>query len=590
VIFTAYKIYAERHVDFPAECRWRYVKSDSERFKMHTHDYYEIFLTLGDITHIINGKSVKLREGTLVFIRDFDEHTYKPENGYAEFINLAFTKSTFDALAEYLGEEFEKRDFLGLKMPPSVRLSRTDSEYLYRKFMNLNAAIDPLRLKYEVRLLLISIFTKFFMNTSFGEENPPPAWLEEFFDRIKKPEIFTGEKIDFSEISGKSREHTLREFKKYYGTTPVDYVNSLKLNFAQNLLLTSNMSVLEVALESGFSNLSWFNEIFRRTYGTTPYQYRINKTKKKGNNMKISPVKLIPAYKNYLWGGNDLKTLYNKNTDITPLAESWELSTHPDGESIVEGLNITLSEYIKQYGETLLGARCESFDRFPILIKFIDAAQSLSVQVHPDDEYALKNEGDLGKTEVWYVLDAKPGAKIYYGFNREVTPEEVRERIADGTLCDVLGCYDAKKGDVFFIPSGTVHAIGAGNIICEVQENSNTTYRFFDYNRRDKEGNLRPLHIDKALDVTRLYPTSLKESENRVVAECKYFKVRSIKAAGELDILPDSFTSLIVVEGEGSVKTGEYTLEFKKGDSIFIPAGESKIELEGSFEIVLTQV
>ena len=134
-------------------------------------------------------------------------------------------------------------------------LSRADSEYLYRKFMNLNAALDPLRLKYEVRLLLISIFTKFFMNTSFGEENPPPAWLEEFFDRIKKPEIYTGEKIDFSEISGKSREHTLREFKKYYGTTPVDYVNSLKLNFAQNLLLTSNMSVLDVALESGFSNL-----------------------------------------------------------------------------------------------------------------------------------------------------------------------------------------------------------------------------------------------------------------------------------------------------------------------------------------------
>ena len=147
-----------------------------------------------------------------------------------------------------------------------------------------------------------------------------------------------------------------------------------------------------------------------------------------------------------------------------------------------------------------------------------------------------------------------------------------------------------KKGDVFFIPSGTVHAIGAGNIICEVQENSNTTYRFFDYNRRDKEGNLRPLHIDKALDVTHLYPKPLKEAENGVLAECEYFKVRSIKASGEVEINPHSFTSLIAVDGNGSVKVEEYTLDFKKGDSIFIPAGYNKIEIQGDFEIVLTQI
>jgi mannose-6-phosphate isomerase len=306
--------------------------------------------------------------------------------------------------------------------------------------------------------------------------------------------------------------------------------------------------------------------------------------------MNTKPVKLIPACKNYLWGGNDLKSLYNKKFDVTPLAESWELSTHPDGESVIADTGMTLSEYIKKNGETILGARCERFDRFPILIKFIDAAKSLSVQVHPDDEYALKNEGDLGKTEVWYVLDAKPGAKIYYGFNREVTPDEVRERIADGTLCDVLGCYDAKKGDVFFIPSGTVHAIGEGNIICEVQENSNTTYRFFDYNRRDKDGNLRPLHIDKALDVTKLYPTPLKDTENGVLAECEYFKVRSITEEGSVTLMPDSFTSLIAVEGSGEIKVGEHTLDFIKGDSIFLPAGADKIEFSGQFEIVLTQV
>ena len=245
-----------------------------------------------------------------------------------------------------------------------------------------------------------------------------------FYDEIKKPEVFTIEKLDFAAVSGKSREHTVREFKKYYGSAPGEFVNSEKLNFAQNLLRTSNLSVLEIALESGFSNLSWFNELFRRVYGTTPLQYR--KSQKKGKTMNTKPVKLIPACKNYLWGGENLKEKYNKNTDMTPLAETWELSTHPDGESVVEGENITLSEYIEKNGSAILGERSERFDRFPILIKFIDAAKSLSVQVHPDDAFALENEGDLGKTEVWYVLEASEGAKIYYGFNREVTPEEVR--------------------------------------------------------------------------------------------------------------------------------------------------------------------
>lgn len=587
----AYKIYATRHVDFPAECRVRLVRSESERFKLHTHDYYEIFLTVrGEIDHVINGSVKRLREGSLVFIRDFDEHGYRIVDGMsAEFINLAFTRATYESLADYLGEELLKYGFTESPMPPSVRLSRTDTDYLYRKFMNLNATEDALRLKYEVRLLLITLFTKFFMISTESDAETVPKWLDAFYDEIKKPEVFTSEKLDFAALSGKSREHTQREFKKHYGTTPGEYVSSQRLNFARNLLCTSNLSVLEAALESGFSNLSWFNELFRRTYGTTPLQYRIQK-KEKGKNMNTRPVRLIPACKNYLWGGERLKASYNKDVDMTPLAETWELSTHPDGESTVEGTGLTLSEYIKQCGEGVLGSRCERFDRFPILIKFIDAAQSLSVQVHPDDDYALQNEGDLGKTEVWYVLEAEPDAKIYYGFNREVSPEEVRERIADGTLCEVLGCYNAHKGDVFFIPSGTVHAIGGGNVICEVQENSNTTYRFFDYNRRDKDGNLRPLHIDKALAVTRLSPSELEKPEGDILAECEYFKVRSVKRAGRVTLSRDSFTSLVAVDGNGRLAVGEHTLDFAKGDSIFIPAGYGELSLEGDFEAVLTQV
>ncbi len=306
--------------------------------------------------------------------------------------------------------------------------------------------------------------------------------------------------------------------------------------------------------------------------------------------MSIKPVKLLPAFKSYLWGGNNLKTKYNKDTDLEVVAESWELSTHPDGESLAEGTDLTLSQYLNSVGKEVLGARCERLERFPILIKFIDALNNLSVQVHPNDEYALKNEGDLGKTEVWYVLDATPDAKIYCGFNKTVTEEEVRARIEDGTLCDVLKTYNSRKGDIFFIPAGTVHAIGAGNIICEVQENSNTTYRLFDYNRRDANGNLRPLHIDKALDVATLSPAKIAAFDDNVIADCEYFKSVILNNDSSYSIRSDSFTSIIVTEGDGKLRVGNYDLNFNKGDSIFIPAGYDVVTLKGVFQVILTQI
>ncbi len=275
-VLPSHKIYAENQVDFPAECRLRYVKSDNEKFSLHTHDYYEIFLTLDDIVHIINGREETLSAGTLTFIRDFDEHTYKvPQGSYKELINFAFTENTYSALAGYLGEKFEKKGFLKCKNPPQVKLSFSDTDYVKRKFLSLNAAKDAYELKYRSRLLLVSLFTKFFIHSYDSSEKSVPTWLEMFFDEISSPEFFTGEDRDISAVSGKSREHTQREFKKYYKITPGEYINSRRLNFAQNLLLTSDLSVLEVAFESGFSNLSWFNELFRRTYGITPLQYRI---------------------------------------------------------------------------------------------------------------------------------------------------------------------------------------------------------------------------------------------------------------------------------------------------------------------------
>jgi len=197
--------------------------------------------------------------------------------------------------------------------------------------------------------------------------------------------------------------------------------------------------------------------------------------------MTKEPIKLLPAFQDYLWGGTRLKTEYNKKTDLEKVAESWELSNHKAGESIVasgEEAGLTFGEYIKKYD--VIGKRAKEFDFFPILIKFIDAKDSLSVQVHPDDEYSLKNNGEYGKTEMWYVMDCDEGATLYYGFNRTITKEEFRKRIKNNTLLEVLNEVPVKKGDVFFIKSGTVHAIGKGILICEIQQNSNTTYRVYD--------------------------------------------------------------------------------------------------------------
>ena len=202
-------------------------------------------------------------------------------------------------------------------------------------------------------------------------------------------------------------------------------------------------------------------------------------------------VKLHPACKDYIWGGTKLKELYNKQTDMDPLAETWELSTHKDGQSEVvtgDDAGKTLSQYIEDKGWKVLGTECRDMKRFPVLIKFIDAKQPLSIQVHPDDEYAWRVEGEPGKTEMWYILDAEPDAFLYFGVKRHTDREEFRKAIEDGTVLDLLRAVPVHKGDVFFIKSGTIHAIGAGIQICEIQQNSNTTYRVYDFGRVGKEG------------------------------------------------------------------------------------------------------
>lgn len=319
----------------------------------------------------------------------------------------------------------------------------------------------------------------------------------------------------------------------------------------------------------------------------------------------MKPILLKPAFKDYLWGGTRLRTEFGKECDLEKIAESWELSAHKDGQSIVasgEHCGKTLQEYIDLCGREILGKRGEAFEFFPILIKFIDAKDNLSIQVHPSDEYALENEGEYGKTEVWYVLSAEEGSALYYGFNREITKDEYRRRIADNTITDVLNRVEAKAGDVFFIKPGTVHAIGSGLMICEIQQNSNTTYRVYDYDRRGADGKPRELHIDKAIAVSNLTPSDSADSSDgivshegytsRTIAKCKYFTTEclEVKSQAVIDIDTESFRSIIVTDGSATLAMGDDVLELKRGDSVFIPAQNAQAKLRGKCDILLSYV
>ena len=303
----------------------------------------------------------------------------------------------------------------------------------------------------------------------------------------------------------------------------------------------------------------------------------------------MSILKLIPTAKNYIWGGNSLKTTYNKKAPFDNIAETWEVSCHPDGESIIEYSGEALACYIKR-NPNACGANCDRFLQFPVLIKLIDAAENLSVQVHPNDEYALKHEGQLGKTEMWYIVDCQPQAYIYLGFNRDISLKEFTDSIEKGTLCSLLQKVTVKPGDVFFIEAGTIHAIGAGIIICEVQQSSNVTYRVFDYCRIDADGKPRQLNIEKACDVTSLTPAKNDYDFDNHLASCDYFTVDKIDSKNTRSIFVDekSFVSLIFLSGNGTISSLDESLVFTAGDSFFIEANSGKIFFSGEYEAIMT--
>jgi len=302
--------------------------------------------------------------------------------------------------------------------------------------------------------------------------------------------------------------------------------------------------------------------------------------------MKIH--KLYPPFKDYLWGGKKLNELYGKGTSGDIIAESWEASCHPDGETKLSD-GRTLREYIAENPEVLGSERIS--DEFPILIKFIDAKSNLSLQVHPDDKTAKELENGVGKTEMWYVVDADKGSKIYCGIKDDVTKEDIKCAIEDNTLESKLCVFDSKKGDVFFVEAGTVHAIGAGNLILEIQQNSNITYRLYDWGRVDKNGNPRELHVEKGLISTKICPlkkqSTPKDNDLRVLGISKYFKVSELTLSGKRSLETDKKSYNVVTLVSGMAKLEDMSL--KAGDSVFIPAGYGKWTLEGDATVIMAQ-
>lgn len=320
----------------------------------------------------------------------------------------------------------------------------------------------------------------------------------------------------------------------------------------------------------------------------------------------MQPMKLKTACKDYIWGGTRLRQEYGRQSEAERIAESWMLSAHPDGPSVIENgeyQGMTLQQYLQKAGRSVLGTDCARFPDFPVLVKLIDAKKKLSIQVHPDDAYAHAHGCKCGKTEMWYILDCEPGAGIYYGFQHEITKEEFSRRIADGTLEEVLDRVAVHPGDVFFIKAGTLHAIGAGILLAEIQQNSNLTYRIYDYGRIGTDGKPRELHIQQAMDVTQLRPADspigpqgsreeMQGCSRLLLASCQVFTAYEMEVLEvELNADETSFHSLICLDGAAALlKEGQTELTVKKGDSIFVPAGYGSYTVKGSCRLLKTTV
>ena len=316
---------------------------------------------------------------------------------------------------------------------------------------------------------------------------------------------------------------------------------------------------------------------------------------------KYEPLRLKPCLRSYLWGGTRLRGEYHK-TGEGVIAESWELSVRADGQTYIdsgEHCGESLADVLRADPVGMAGTRC-GIAPFPLLIKLIDAQKDLSVQVHPSDASACREKGEQGKTEMWYVVDCKPESTLFLGFSRAVTPDELRRRAKDGTICEVLNRVAVHPGDVFFVRPGTVHAIGAGILVAEIQQNSDTTFRVYDYNRLGADGKPRQLHLERAAEVMNYAPMHRAADTLppcppdgvQDVLTCEYFRVRRAEVKTRISLATDgeSFTHLMCVRGEGNIVCGGKVYPFRQGDSYFLPAALGEYAIEGDGSLVLSGV
>ncbi|MCM1348370.1 MAG: class I mannose-6-phosphate isomerase [Firmicutes bacterium] len=316
----------------------------------------------------------------------------------------------------------------------------------------------------------------------------------------------------------------------------------------------------------------------------------------------IPPLKFRPILKSVIWGGEKIAPFKGIVTEQEKIGESWEISGVPSNPSVVDNgpdAGMTLPQVLEKYKELLVGKH--TYERygntFPLLIKIIDAAGDLSLQVHPDDELAAKRHNSLGKTEMWYIVDTDPDAVICAGLSKNITPDEYAAKIADNTLMDVVAHHKSHPGDVFFLPAGRIHSIGAGNLLVEVQETSDITYRIYDFGRVDaKTGKPRQLHVEESKDAVdfKVYPNYVSKAGPEIdgissLVQCDHFKVFRVKIDGKHTFKPtnDSFSSFTCIEGHLTVTDDRgNSVEMRQGESVLVPAMATTITVEGEGVII----
>lgn len=311
--------------------------------------------------------------------------------------------------------------------------------------------------------------------------------------------------------------------------------------------------------------------------------------------MNLYPLKFKPILKERLWGGTKLKDVLHKPIESDITGESWELSGVEGDISEVSNGDLSgtsLQSLMDEHGEVLLGKSVvERFGNdFPILIKFIDAKQDLSIQLHPNDELAKERHNSFGKTEMWYIMDADPGAKLIVGFNKDVEKGEYVKSLEEGTLTDLMNYEEVSEGDTFFINTGKIHAIGAGVLLAEIQQTSDVTYRVFDFNRRDKEGNLRELHTSLAVDAIDYekkddFKVEYVKNQDQVnsMVDCPYFKTDFLELTKSMkqDLTQrDSFTIFMCVGGAAQIKNDWDSVAITKGETVLISASSTYVDID----------